>query len=74
VGKQGIDQKIPAMGQEDQELLIRGGSKHPSAEHLNNVSIIHISLGTAIATSNSLQRENGGPQKFKTAIAQGNIT
>ncbi|XP_037726195.1 protein white [Drosophila subpulchrella] len=24
------------MGQEDQELLIRGGSKHPSAEHLNN--------------------------------------
>ncbi|KAH8409176.1 hypothetical protein KR009_009813 [Drosophila setifemur] len=26
------------MGQEDQELLIRGGSKHPSAEHLNNVS------------------------------------
>ncbi|XP_052849342.1 protein white [Drosophila gunungcola] len=24
------------MGQEDQELLIRGGSKHPSAEHLNS--------------------------------------
>ncbi|EDV34941.1 uncharacterized protein Dana_GF22478 [Drosophila ananassae] len=24
------------MGQEDQELLIRGGSKHTSAEHLNN--------------------------------------
>lgn len=33
------------MGQEDQELLIRGGSKHTSAEHLNNVSIITCRIG-----------------------------
>ncbi|KAI8036030.1 hypothetical protein M5D96_011124 [Drosophila gunungcola] len=62
------------MGQEDQELLIRGGSKHPSAEHLNSVSnirratFIETAIATFVTRDFNLQRENGGPQNAKPQL------
>ncbi|KAH8280678.1 hypothetical protein KR018_002586 [Drosophila ironensis] len=46
------------MGQEDQELLIRGGSKHTSAEHLNN--------GDSGASQSCINQGFGQPKNYGT--------